>query len=275
MYKSRNIISTIVIASFSKAAIAASLGIPSANVPSGYDRITTESGITCESTIASDTYVQAGLMGTTQGSDYSTSSSYNHNNMKDRDEIGAYVQIVVPIGAKRERLNCKRFEQLEIDRLKAENEKLKAALTMPVNTWDYYEAEEEEAEPVAPASKKETITIDSQRGSAAFENGSDRLRFSRLNEFDQALKTLKEYPQSKVTVIGHTDSIGSKEYNKRLSEKRAESVAEYFVSQGVDKNRISFEGYGEEHPIESNDTKEGRERNRRVEIVIESFTVEQ
>ena len=263
---------------FASSVSATGMSIPSANVPSGYDRVTTTDGFTCESTIASDTYVQTGLIGTQQDSDYSPKAGKYSSNLSQRDEIGAYVQLVIPIGAKRERINCNRLYNLEISRLQAQIKQME----LEASLGDIWNELEETPVPVVssepdpePVLKKETITIDSQRGSAVFEKGSDRLRFSRLNEFDKALGTLNEYPQSKVTVIGHTDSSGSKEYNKRLSEKRAESVAEYFVSQGIDKNRISFEGYGEEHPIESNDTEEGRERNRRVEVVIESFTIEQ
>lgn len=70
---------------------ATNLSIPSANIPGGYDRVTTTDGFTCESTIASNTYVQTGLIGTTQDSSYSPNAGRYISNLDDRDEIGAYV----------------------------------------------------------------------------------------------------------------------------------------------------------------------------------------
>ena len=69
-----------------------------------------------------------------------------------------------------------------------------------------------------------------------------------------------------IIAVGHTDSIGTKEYNLKLSERRANTVKEYLVSKGVEKNRIYTEGKGMADPIASNKTAEGRAKNRRVEI---------
>ena len=71
-----------------------------------------------------------------------------------------------------------------------------------------------------------------------------------------------------VIAIGHTDSIGSDAYNQKLSVRRAESVKAYLVSKGVEPNRIYTEGKGEKQPVASNKTKEGRQKNRRVEIEV-------
>ena len=72
----------------------------------------------------------------------------------------------------------------------------------------------------------------------------------------------------KVEVIGHTDSVGSAEYNQVLSEKRADAVKAYLVAHGIAAERISVSGYGESRPRASNDTIEGRRLNRRVEIKV-------
>lgn len=79
---------------------------------------------------------------------------------------------------------------------------------------------------------------------------------------------LKEYDKTVVQVVGHTDSTGSGVYNKRLSERRAESVSRYLLAQGLSSVRIQSAGYGENYPIASNDTPEGRSRNRRVELTL-------
>jgi OOP family OmpA-OmpF porin len=69
-------------------------------------------------------------------------------------------------------------------------------------------------------------------------------------------------------VIGHTDSVGSDEYNQELSQKRASSVAEYLLSQGVTPSKVTSEGKGESEPVADNETEEGRAQNRRVELHI-------
>lgn len=81
-------------------------------------------------------------------------------------------------------------------------------------------------------------------------------------------RILNEYPDTNVMVEGHTDNKGSAEYNKGLSERRANSVANYLKMQGVDGDRISTRGMGLENPVESNETETGRAKNRRVEIAI-------
>jgi outer membrane protein OmpA-like peptidoglycan-associated protein len=86
-----------------------------------------------------------------------------------------------------------------------------------------------------------------------------------LNEVAQ---TLVAYPQTYVDVLGHTDSIGSAAYNQRLSEQRAQAVANYLVAQGVNLARIATRGHGYAMPIATNDTEAGRAQNRRVEIKI-------
>lgn len=87
--------------------------------------------------------------------------------------------------------------------------------------------------------------------------------YATLNEITAALNA---QPNLRVEIQGHTDSIGARGYNLQLSEKRAKSVRSYLESQGIDFSRMEAKGYGPDRPIESNSTKEGRARNRRVEI---------
>lgn len=88
------------------------------------------------------------------------------------------------------------------------------------------------------------------------------------NELEQLVRILKENPTLKIEVAGHTDSVGSDEYNQYLSQVRAEIVVEYLIRRGVDKVRLRAKGYGENQPIASNDTPEGRFKNRRVEFEV-------
>lgn len=83
---------------------------------------------------------------------------------------------------------------------------------------------------------------------------------------DQAARRLSQCPSERLRVEGHTDAIGSDAYNQELSQRRARSVRDYLVSQGVRSGRIEAVGFGESQPIASNDTPEGRQLNRRVEI---------
>ncbi len=85
---------------------------------------------------------------------------------------------------------------------------------------------------------------------------------------DQVVKVLADYPKIMLSIEGHTDSKGSQKYNLRLSSKRAEAVKNYLIEKGgIDSNRLTSKGFGEDKPMESNATREGRAANRRVEFV--------
>jgi OOP family OmpA-OmpF porin len=85
---------------------------------------------------------------------------------------------------------------------------------------------------------------------------------------DRLVAFLKENPDKKVDLEGHTDSIGSEKYNQGLSERRAASVKTYLAKKGIDAARIAARGFGETKPIAENKTEEGRAKNRRVEIKL-------
>ena len=89
---------------------------------------------------------------------------------------------------------------------------------------------------------------------------------------DEVSSVLAQYPKTYIDVYGHTDSDGSDAYNQGLSERRAESVAGYLTSHGVQSARIATRGFGETQPIASNETVEGKASNRRVEIKIAPVT---
>lgn len=89
---------------------------------------------------------------------------------------------------------------------------------------------------------------------------------------DRVAAILREYPQTTIDIIGHTDSIGSDAYNLQLSQRRADSVAGYLASRGVERGRIRTEGRGEREPRASNETEAGRQLNRRVEMYVRPIT---
>lgn len=101
-----------------------------------------------------------------------------------------------------------------------------------------------------------------------FDFDSYELRPATRENLSQLAVSLKEYEDTKLNILGHTDNVGARSYNKTLSVNRANSVEDYLVGQGVQSNRLQILGYGETDPIADNDNDQGRQQNRRVEIVI-------
>ena len=107
-----------------------------------------------------------------------------------------------------------------------------------------------------------------------FDVGSATLRPSFRATLDKVATSMMQYPDSLIDVYGHTDSTGSDVFNQRLSEQRAATVMNYLISRGVPASRLRSQGFGESMPVASNDTTDGRARNRRVEIKIVPITQE-
>lgn len=101
-----------------------------------------------------------------------------------------------------------------------------------------------------------------------FDTGKSELRPESGPELDRLVTTLNEAPKMVIEVRGHTDNTGSNEINAKLSQDRADSVREYFISKGIEPDRVASKGFGESKPVATNDTDEGRQQNRRVEFVI-------
>ena len=101
-----------------------------------------------------------------------------------------------------------------------------------------------------------------------FDFDSSQLRSTARSNLQQLANNLAQYERTDVLIIGHTDATGSDDYNQRLSERRAQSAANYLTSLGIASERVSTRGMGESDPVASNDTAEGRQQNRRVEVVI-------
>ncbi len=105
-------------------------------------------------------------------------------------------------------------------------------------------------------------------GDISFATGEAKLKDSTRTEIAQLVDFLKQYPEHTIRVEGHTDNRGSAAFNKKLSLQRAQSVADALIQAGIPAGRIHTVGYGEEHPVASNETPMGRSANRRVEIVV-------
>lgn len=109
------------------------------------------------------------------------------------------------------------------------------------------------------------VTLDSD---VLFATNSSFLSAGAMKELDKLLAMLATYGAYKLDITGHTDATGTAEYNLSLSEKRAESVKEYLVKKNIPAQHIATKGYGLIKPVAPNNTREGREKNRRVEITI-------
>jgi outer membrane protein OmpA-like peptidoglycan-associated protein len=109
------------------------------------------------------------------------------------------------------------------------------------------------------------ITFDS---GILFDVNSTALKTDARTNISKLSKILQKYPDTNILVEGHTDATGTTEYNQTLSEKRASAVAAYAEGEGVATSRFQTVGYGENQPVASNDTVEGKAKNRRVEIAI-------
>lgn len=117
--------------------------------------------------------------------------------------------------------------------------------------------------PPAPVMKKKIVL----RG-VNFDFNKSNIRPDAVPILDQAISTLKESSDITISVEGHTDDIGSDEYNQALSLQRAEAVRAYLASHGIAASRMTVQGFGESSPVATNDTDEGRAQNRRVELRV-------
>jgi outer membrane protein OmpA-like peptidoglycan-associated protein len=159
--------------------------------------------------------------------------------------------------------------------LSAETDKARAAAAQSDNLRQQAEKEKQELRARLLQQLNSILaTRDSARGLIAnmadvlFRSGSFELLPGARERLAKVSGIVLAYPSLHVAVEGHTDSVGSDEYNQDLSEHRAQSVRDYFVQQGISASAIEARGFGKSEPIASNDTAEGRQQNRRVELVL-------
>jgi outer membrane protein OmpA-like peptidoglycan-associated protein len=106
-----------------------------------------------------------------------------------------------------------------------------------------------------------------------FDTGSANLKPGAREKLAKVAGILLSHRGLKLQIEGHTDSVGSTEYNQRLSENRADSVRTYLVEQGIAANSVGTAGFGETMPVASNDTAAGRQQNRRVELIVSGESI--
>ena len=106
----------------------------------------------------------------------------------------------------------------------------------------------------------------------AFETNSANIKSGFHSTMDKLADVVVRYNKTSLTVVGHTDDVGTNAYNQKLSEQRALSVAQYLEGKRVNPMRLAISGKGETQPVETNATETGRQANRRVEIYVEPVT---
>lgn len=110
-------------------------------------------------------------------------------------------------------------------------------------------------------------------GDVLFASGKADLKEGAAAHLNQLVAFLREYPSRTVVIEGHTDSVGSEDFNQALSQRRADSVRSYLVRQGIDAARLTTMGAGEGAPVADNEAATGRQQNRRVEVIISNPTL--
>jgi len=128
-----------------------------------------------------------------------------------------------------------------------------------------YPASAPPVEPQAPTS--EVITLN-DAGKVLFDFDKSNLTADARSQLDGLVGKLSNADVASIRVVGHTDSVGTDAYNQGLSERRASSVVEYLLTQGLAPGKLTSEGKGESEPVADNETDEGRAQNRRVELHI-------
>ena len=126
---------------------------------------------------------------------------------------------------------------------------------------------EQKVEAPAPVREKVTISLNVQ-----FDSDKAVVKEKYHDDIKRVADFMKEFPDTTAEIGGHTDSTASSAHNQKLSEERANSVRQYIIDKfGIDGSRLTAKGYGEDRPIASNNTEEGKQKNRRVEAVIEAI----
>ena len=193
--------------------------------------------------------------------------------LKMKQEAEAAAQEAARQKAEAEKATAEAVAQQQV--LAAETDKARQAAAQSENLRQQAENEKQELRARLLQQLNSILaTRDSARGLIAnmsdvlFRSGSFELLPGARERLAKVSGIVLAYPSLHVAVEGHTDSVGSDDYNQQLSERRAQAVRDYFVQQGISSGNVEAHGFGKTEPIASNDTTEGRQQNRRVELIL-------
>jgi outer membrane protein OmpA-like peptidoglycan-associated protein len=192
---------------------------------------------------------------------------------KMKQEAMAAAQEAQAAKAAAEKAQAEAVAQQQV--LAAEADKAKASAAQSENLRQQAEKEKQDLRARLLQQLNSVLaTRDSARGLIAnmsdvlFRSGSVDLLPAARERLAKVSGIVLAYPSLHVSIEGHTDSVGSDEYNQDLSERRAQSVRDYFVRGGIPASTVDARGFGKAEPVASNETPEGRQQNRRVELVL-------
>lgn len=200
--------------------------------------------------------------------------------LKMKQEAEAAAQEAARQKAEAEKATAEAIAQQQV--LAAETDKARQAAAQSENLRQQAEKEKQQAEYEKQELRARLLqqlnsilaTRDSARGLIAnmsdvlFRSGSFELLPGARERRAKVSGIVLAYPSLHLAIEGHTDSVGTDDYNQQLSERRAQAVRDYFVQQGINSGAIEANGYGKTEPIATNDTPEGRQQNRRVELIL-------
>ena len=193
--------------------------------------------------------------------------------LKMKQEAEAAAQEAARQKAEAEKATAEAVAQQQV--LAAETDKARQAAAQSDNLRQQAENEKQELRARLLQQLNSILaTRDSARGLVAnmsdvlFRSGSFELLPGARERLAKVSGIVLAYPTLHVAIEGHTDSVGSDDYNQQLSERRAQAVRDYFVQQGISAAAVEAHGYGKTEPIATNDTPEGRQQNRRVELIL-------
>jgi outer membrane protein OmpA-like peptidoglycan-associated protein len=190
---------------------------------------------------------------------------------KDKTEADHYAYLlereleVVKERARQEELK-KRAEQLKAEKQKALLDAKETELLLLKKKMAQTEAKLKELEELNAKQTNRGLVL--TLGDVLFETGKANLLPGAQRAIDKLAEFLQDNPERKVLIEGHTDNIGSVTYNIDLSLRRAQAVKNALIAKGIEESRLLAHGYGETYPVASNKDAAGRQRNRRVEIII-------
>lgn len=180
----------------------------------------------------------------------------------EETDADGFAEVLLPIGKTYELVYLSLGRRDIAAKVKVANEpnlNLKLTMRYKRERYDFGKAPADpEAAAEPPRFRLDGVEFDSNK--ATLKPGS----FERL---DSIVEYMTHKKSARIEISGHTDNVGKKKANLKLSQKRADAVKKYLVSKGIDASRIDAVGYGDEKPVASNDTKEGRQKNRRIEAV--------
>ncbi len=160
----------------------------------------------------------------------------------------------------------KKIETLKAEKQKAQLEAKETELLLLKKKMEQAVAKLKELEELSAKQTNRGLIL--TLGDVLFETGKARLLPGAQRAIDKLAEFLKDNPERKVLIEGHTDNMGSITYNIDLSLRRAQAVKNALIAKGVDSQRVLAHGYGEAYPVASNKDSAGRQRNRRVEIIV-------